>query len=363
MTKQPPHTGESLPEDSAIGRLLSEGIETEVFTGAAVALGTSEGIDWQTTAGVRDPGTERPVTENTLFDAASITKAVVTTTVILRLIEEGRLALSNPIGEYISPLEGSDRGEIPLHHLMTHTSGLQPYYYDEWDSPEVARQAIYDADLREAEPGERFAYSCLNFVHLVDAARRITGRSLEDLASEYVFEPAGMDHSKLGPLDNDSQSVAITYEHEHADRALVGEIHDPIARSLAGESGNAGLFTTATDLGRFATHLLSARQQRRNSGSGHLLAPATVERMATEWIPNKDRPHGLGWRLAQECYPAPNWSPSSFGHTGYTGTSIWIDPKADRFAVLLTNEVYHGKENGMIELRERFHGAVAGQRY
>ncbi|MFB6194569.1 MAG: serine hydrolase domain-containing protein [Haloplanus sp.] len=370
MVESQSRSGESRGEASTLEGLVADGIEADLFTGAAAAVGTSEGIDWQTTAGVRDPRSEDPdpVTGETLFDAASTTKAVVTTTTILRLVEEGVLALSAPLSDYIPPLSGTERGEIPLHRLMTHTSGLQPYHYDEeWESPEDARQGVYDADLVEAEPGERFAYSCLNFVHLVDAARRATDRTLADLAREYVFEQAGMESARLGPLEEGAPPAAVTYEYEHADSAFVGEIHDPIARAFAGESGNAGLFTTATDMGRFAAKLLDDRRDVAGSGpaaaTDHLLAPGTIDRMTREWIPDLGRPHGLGWRLAQECYPAPNWSLESFGHTGYTGASIWLDPEDDRFAVLLTNEVFCGKENGMIQFRERFHGAVAGERY
>lgn len=355
-------------------RLIDDGIADGLFTGATAAVGTSDGITWETTAGDRDPRSDDPVTDHTLFDAASTTKAVVTTTVLLRLVEEGVVALSAPIGDYVPPLSGTDRGEIPLHRFMTHTSGLQPYHYDTaWETPEDARQGMYDETLLEADPGDRFAYSCLNYVHLVDAVRRVTGRTLAELAREYVFEPAGMEHTRMGPLEGDGSPAAVTYERDQADAAFVGEIHDPIARAFDGESGNAGLFTTATDLGRFAAHLLSDAQNVPNPGPAgadpasedteHLLAPGTISGMTRDWIPNCDRPHGLGWRLARDCYPAPNWSLSSFGHTGYTGASIWLDPEADRFAVLLTNEVYCGKENGMIEFRERFHGAVAGERY
>lgn len=342
--------------------MLSEGIDEGIFTGAAAAVGSSDGIEWEATAGTRDPRSDDPVTDETLFDAASTTKATVTTTVVLRLVEEGRLALSAPVAEYVPPLEGTERGSIPLRHLLTHTSGLQPYHYDDdWETPEEARQAMYDADLIEADPGERFAYSCLNFVHLVDAVRRLTGRTLHELAAEYVFDPSGMESARLGPLDDDAPPAAVTYEHEHADRAFVGEIHDPIGRAFAGESGNAGLFATATDLGNFASTLLADSQSDR-SEPGRLLSPGTIARMTDDWIPGLERPHGLGWRLARECYPAPNWATDSFGHTGYTGASVWIDPDADRFAVLLTNEVYCGKGEGMIRFRERFHGAVAGGR-
>jgi len=374
MSDSRAHSEESSLPEHRLERLLAEGIDDGIFTGAAAAVGTSDGVAWEATAGERDPRSGDPVTADTLFDAASTTKAVVTTTVLLRLVEEGTVALSAPIGEYVPPLAGTDRGDIPLYRFATHSSGLQPYHYDPgWETPEDARRGVYDADLLEADPGDRFAYSCLNYVHLVDAARRVTGRTLADLAREYVFEPAGIEGARMGPLEADAPSAAVTYERDHADAAFVGEIHDPIARAFAGESGNAGLFATAPDLGRFAAQLLTDGRSEpgtgadeagaTDDGSVRLLAPGTVDRMTRDWLPDSERPHGLGWRLARDCYPAANWSLSSFGHTGYTGASLWLDPEADRFAVLLTNEVYCGKENGMIRFRERFHGAVAGERY
>lgn len=363
MDDSPAREAERSRSKPTLDRLLTEGIDAGLFTGAAATVGTSDGIEWRTAVGERDPRTGDPVTDDTRFDAASTTKATVTTTVVLRLVEEGALAISEPLGAHVPPLDGTDRGEIPLWRLLTHTSGLQPYHYEGWESPETARQAIYDADLLAAEQGDRFEYSCLNFVHLVDAVRRATGRTLADLAREYVFDPAGMERARIGPLPDDADPAAVTYEREHEDEVFTGEIHDPIARALAGESGNAGLFATATDLGRFATRLLTDRRRDAGADGDHLLAPGTIDRMTTDWLPDLDRPHGLGWRLARECYPAPNWSLSSFGHTGYTGTSVWIDPDADRFAVLLTNEVFCGKDDGMVQFRERFHGAVAGERY
>lgn len=243
---------------------------------------------------------------------------------------------------------------------MTHTAGLPAGHYDpEWASPVEAWKGMYDADLVEEAPGECFEYSCLSFVHLSAAARQVTGESLADLAEQYVFGPAGMDDARMGPVEDEGCPVAVTYGRKYADRAFAGEIHDPTARALAGESGNAGLFATVDDYTAFASSLL----RTAHGDGGAVLSPTTLERAWTNWLPEMEEPHGLGWRIAHDCYPAPNWSLSSVGHTGYTGTSIWIDPDADRFAILLTNEVYCGKDNGREQFRERFHGAVAGERY
>ena len=332
--------------------LLADGRADGRYTGAAITVGTRAGPAWTATVGTHGGTDDISVAPDSRFDAASVTKAVVTTTIALRLLEQGRLGLGDTIGDHL-PDEVSDaRADIKLYHLLTHTSGLAAYYYDpDWTTPAVAREAILTADVLECEPGTRFTYSCLNFVHLAAVLRAAGNASLATLADHHVFEPAGMDDSQLGPIRDVPQPVVATYDHDHEDRPLVGEIHDPIARALSGESGNAGLFTTVTDLAQFATALLDRSP---------LLAPSTHTAMRRDWLAGFDRAHGLGWRRFHESRPAGNWSTASFGHTGYTGTSIWIDPAADRFVVLLTNEVYRGKENGFPRLRERIH-VVAGQ--
>jgi CubicO group peptidase (beta-lactamase class C family) len=353
MTTEPATESEK-PRETAIERLLDEGIETNQFPGGVALVGSRTGDETIVVRGERDPRTGGPMTADTVFDCASLTKPIVTATVILRLVEEGVLALSDTVDEYLAVGEAA-REEIQLWHLLTHTSGLFNYTYDDaWTDPESARADFFSRSLMEVDPGTRFKYGCNNFVHLGHVAREATGRSLADLAREYVFEPAGMADSRMGALAGHDNPIAVTYEHNYADRALEGEIHDPIARTLDGESGNAGLFATAGDVAAFARALLDSKQ----SGEG-LLSPGTFARMTDNWTSHLDRPHGLGWRRGQSLVPAPTWPLSAIGHTGYTGTSLWLDPESERFACLLTTEVYHGKDNEMGRFRERFYG-VAG---
>lgn len=346
--------------DDPLESLLAAGVDAEVFPGAVAAVGSSEGVDRLLAVGEVDPERGLDATPDTVFDAASLTKPVVTATVVLSLVERGVLALDDPIEAYVPELEDTERGAIPLDAFLTHTSGLRPYAFSEaWESPDEALADIYSRDLLEAPPGERVEYSCLNFVHLADAAARATGREFPDLACELVFEPAGMADSRIGPLSEDAfpddAPVAPTYCREHRDRTLRGEIHDPIAWKLAGASGNAGLFTTAPDLARFAAALLD--------GGGDLLSAGTVAALSENRTPELDAARGLGWKLADGVSPAPGWSADAVGHTGYTGTSLWLDPARDRFGVLLTNEVYRGKDGDIVDVRRRFCGIVAGGRY
>jgi len=363
MTERP-----SGGSETALDRLLSEGLAGDLYTGAAAAIGSAGGVERVATVGRPDPARDQPVTPDTPFDLASVTKAVATAPVVLSLVEAGKIALSEPIGEYLEPVAGTTRGELPVWKYLTHTTGLEPYHYDPaWTGPADARTDIYETDLHDPGGVDEYEYSCLNYVHLVDAVRRITGDTFADLVARHVTEPAGAATARIGPLPDDAGPVAVTYDHQHADATLRGAIHDPIARALAGESGNAGLFGSVTDVSRLARAFLPADTgtSGRAAGSGEsprVLAPPTLSRARRNWLGDDRRPHGLGWRLALESYPAANWSTVSYGHTGYTGTSVWLDPEFDRFAVLLTNAVYHDAGE-FLAFRERFHGVVAGGRY
>lgn len=338
--------------------LLSEGVDSGVFPGAVAAVGNARETERLVSTGQRDPEQDLPTTVETLFDCASLTKPIVTTTVALRLVEAGRIALTDTLAHHVPALEGTDRGEIELVELLTHTAGFQPYEYDpSWTTLAETISGLYDRSLLDAPPGERHEYSCLSYVHLAEALRGATGESLADLAESYVFEPAGMDGARLGPTD--ASAIAATYDHDYREATLRGEIHDPLGYATDGESGNAGLFATVRDVARFARTMVNdgAIDGRR------VLSPATVARLSNDHVPDLDEPHSLGWRLARGQYPGLPWSAEAIGHTGYTGTSLWIDPEYDRFAVLLTNQVYDGKETGLIRFRERFYGLVGAGRY
>ena len=346
-------------DDNSLEELLEDGFSEGVFPGAVAAVGRTDRTDRVVAVGERGPEKGLPATSETLFDLASLTKPIVTTTVALALTEAGAIALSDSLGYHIPTLDGTDRGEVELVELLTHTSGFQPYAFDpEWTSAEATLEGLFERSLLNVEAGERHQYSCLNFVHLAEALRRATGESLAALAQQFVFDPVGMDGACLGSTN--VTPIAATYDHEYRDRPLRGEVHDPLGNAMDGESGNAGLFATVDDVARFALTLLKGGQT--NDGE-QLLSPATIARLSDDHATSVDESHSLGWRLAEGQYPGLPWSGDAIGHTGYTGTSLWIDPTNNRFAVLLTNQVYDGKETGLIRFRERFHGLVGAGEY
>ncbi|MGA9400817.1 serine hydrolase domain-containing protein [Haladaptatus sp.] len=342
-------------DDGSLEATLTRGMNEGAYPGAVAAIGSVDGIERIAVVGDRDPERGEAMTRGTTFDVASLTKPVVTATTTLSLLEAGEITLSDELRRHVPNLDGHRRGGIRLLELVTHSSGFQPYSFsEEWSSVEDVLNGLRNRSILEAEPGSRNEYSCLNFVYLAAALRGATERSLGELAEQHVFGPAGMKDSSLGPL-SDTGNVAATYDHDYRDRVLRGEIHDPLGWAMDGESGNAGLFTTVDDLARFARAYLAA--------DGTLLSAATVERMQDDWLPGLDARHSLGWRLADETYPAPNWSRVGLGHTGYTGTSLWLDHDRDRFTILLTNQVYDGKGTGLIRFRERFHAMVSAGRF
>lgn len=348
------------PDDDRLRGLLQEGLERGVFTGAVAAIGDADGTHRTVAIGQSDPEAGQPVTESSIFDAASLTKPVVTTTLVLGLVEQGELVIDDELARFIPELADRKRGSVTLRQLLTHTSGLQPYHYDDaWSGYDEALSAILGAELLAASPGEAYEYSCLNFVHLAAVVERVTGRSLDALAREAVFEPTGMADAYLGPLPGEQDAVVVTYDHEYRDRTLRGEIHDPIANVMAGRSGNAGLFATVEDLAAFARAILHGGRGE----AGRVLSPASVGLLTDDRTPTGQTPHALGWRLADDDWPAPFWSDRSIGHTGYTGTSLWIDLATDRFAVLLTNDVYTGKDGTIVRFRKRFHALAGADRY
>lgn len=328
--------------------------------GAVACIGKSNGIHT-----IRAFGYSRlfpkpsAMADNTLFDAASITKVVCTTILTLLFMEYGILRLDDAVGTFIPEFTAGK--EIAIRHLLTHTSGLPAWIA--LFAPGRDRSAMISglfATPLKSRPGTTVEYSCLGYILLGEILERISGKGLDALAREMIFDPLGMSESSYNPSPELALRAAATEQDRDSGVYLQGIVHDENARGLGGVSGNAGLFTTAGDLSIFCRMLLN---MGRHSNE-RFLSEASVRLSTSDHTSELGETRGLGWVIkGRDRYSSAGdlFSETSFGHTGFTGTSIWIDPKADLFVILLTNAVHPTRENKghIIRLRPLFHNAVA----
>jgi uncharacterized protein YbbC (DUF1343 family)/CubicO group peptidase (beta-lactamase class C family)/beta-lactamase class A len=280
---------------------------------------------------------EEPTTEDTIYDAASVTKVMATTTAVMRLVEQGKLDLDAPVARCLPAFAQNGKDGVTVRHLLTHTSGLRSGIpaTPPWSGADVAIARACAEELRHA-PGSAFLYSDINFVLLSELVRLASGRRLDVFAQEEIFSPLQLRDTCFFPPPDKLGRVAPT---EPADgQMLRGVVHDPTAQRMGGVGGSAGLFTTAADLARFCRMLLNGGEL----DGARILRADTVAAMTRPQMDGSDR-RGLGWDI-DSSYSGPRgrWFPAgrSFGHTGWTGTSVWIDPAARTFVIFLSNRVH-----------------------
>jgi CubicO group peptidase (beta-lactamase class C family) len=279
---------------------------------------------------------------------ASLTKVIATTTLSMTLVEEGRLSLGAPVASYLPEFGTTpDRRAITIGHLLRHDSGL-PAWAPLW---QLARgrtaylEQIIETPL-EAQPGERFVYSDLGIILLGLAIERITGTPLDVLADQRIFTPLAMRDTRFNPLAGPGRPVplrriaATEVDTIFRMRHVRGWVHDENAYGLGGVAAHAGLFSSARDLATFAQMLLGGGQVE----GVRLVGETTLRRFVTRQSDASSR--GLGWDTPSDRSSAGDWfSAASFGHTGFTGTSLWMDPERDAFVIILTNRVNPTREN------------------
>jgi CubicO group peptidase (beta-lactamase class C family)/beta-glucosidase-like glycosyl hydrolase len=336
--------------DAALRRALADG----VFTGAVVLVGRRGRIVKATgygrTSGVPvDPGT-------TEFDIASLTKVVGTTAAIMALVEDGEVALEAPVRRYVPQFRGSGKGGVTIRHLLTHTSGLPAGadLYGETQNAEEALERVYRTRL-VSDPGERVVYSDFGMILLAEVVRRRAGEPVDRFLARRVFVPLGMARTMYTPPAAMQPATVPTAIRSERPYVLDGVVHDGNAFRLGGVAGHAGLFSTAGDLAVYAQALLSGGSY----GARRIWGPQTVRRFTTR-APNAGT-RTPGWDTPARTSSASDWfSARSFGHTGYTGTSLWIDPERGIFVVLLTNRTYdRGTARQILEVRSAVHAAAA----
>jgi uncharacterized protein YbbC (DUF1343 family)/CubicO group peptidase (beta-lactamase class C family) len=353
--------GVDLHKLDGIETLVQEAIAEKKLPGAVVFVGRGDRILYQKAIGNRAlvPSVE-PMTLDTVFDVASLTKVVATSTSVMMLLEQGRIRLNDRVATFIPGFERYGKADITVRHLLTHVSGLRPDLDlgDVWSGADTAI-ALAIEEVPTAAPGERFVYSDINFFLLGEIVRRVSGLPLDRFAKEKIFEPLGMKDTMFLPPVSQRPRTAPTescapfvWPCEGTETQMLrGVVHDPTARRMGGVAGHAGLFSTAADLSIFCRMLLGG-------GAYHgvrILSPLAVEKMTTPASGRDPNMRGLGWDIDStyssnrgELLPI-----GSYGHTGFTGTSIWIDPASGLFVVFLSNRVHPDGKGDVTPLRAR----------
>jgi uncharacterized protein YbbC (DUF1343 family)/CubicO group peptidase (beta-lactamase class C family) len=346
----------------AIEELVREDIAQKKLPGAVVLIGRGDRVVFHRAIGHRAlvPAAE-PMTLDTIFDLASLTKVVATATAVTMLIEDGKVRLIDRVSTYIPGFERYGKADITVRHLLTHMSGLRPDVdlADAWTGYDTAISLAIE-EVPTSPPGTRFVYSDINFFLLGDIVRRVSGQPLDEFTRDRIFKPLGMKDTSFRPPPSAVPRIAPTesctpfgWPCQGPDmRMLRGVVHDPTARRMGGVAGHAGLFSTAADLSLFCRMLLAGGTYRGK----RVLSPLAVTKMTMPATPADERNvRSLGWDMDSafsgnrgELLPV-----GSFGHTGFTGTSLWIDPATGVYVVFLSSRVHPDGKGDVTPLRAR----------
>lgn len=333
----------------SLDTILARGVRDSAFPGAIVVVGTRRGIVVERAAGRLDWTPSATPDAGTLWDLASLTKVVALTTALMVLVDEGRIDVDAPVQRYLREWTGPGKDRVTVRHLLTHSAGLPAWrpLYKEATSPQEALAIVLATPL-DTVPGVRMVYSDLGAILLGEIVRRVSGDPLDRFAARRIFEPLGMRDTRFRPPAELRARIAPTEIDPWRQRHLRGEVHDENAFALGGVSAHAGLFSSARDLARFAQALLGGG----TLDGQRIVSAATLDRFTR--VQDSTLSHrALGWETATGGNSGGRHaSRRAFGHTGFTGTSIWIDPERDRFVVLLTNRVNPTRERrGIFQVR------------
>lgn len=335
--------------------ILKEAVANGNAPGAVLLVGHNGLVAYRKAMGNRTVGPKaEAMTVDTIFDVASLTKVIATTTAVMRLEQLGQIKLNDPVAKYIPDFAQNGKEDVTIRMLLTHYSGL-PADVDLKQPWTGADQGIALANASKLvnPPGSTFLYSDVGFIVLGELVQKVGGMPLDQYAQTYVFGPLGMSSTRFNPPPTWIPRIAPTQRDEHTGQTLRGTVHDPTARQMGGVAGDAGLFSSADDIAKFAQTLLN--------GGAPILSPLIVEKMTTPQQPaNYPNVRGLGWDIDSpyssnrgELLPV-----GSYGHTGFTGCSLWIDPTTNTYVILLTNATML-KDGNVISLRTEIATAVA----
>jgi len=359
----PAHSLEALStgQITAIEESVQKAIRTGQVPGAVILIGNREKVLYRCALGLRASKPKKvAMTMDTIFDLASLTKVIATTTAVVQLIETGKVDLDDIVAKHWEEFSRNGKEQITVRHLLTHYSGLRPglELNPDWSGYKEGLKRIVD-EKPISIPGTLFTYSDINFQILGEVIQRISGQSLDQYCDEHIFSPLGMKDTCFKPPPDLHHRIAPTQWDRAKGQMSWGTVHDGVASRMGGVSGHAGLFSTAEDLSIFARMIL-------NKGNFHdvkILDPSTVEMMTLPQSPSDRIPlRGLGWDIdgpfasnRDELFPA-----GSYGHTGFTGTGIWIDPISETYVIILTSRLHPSGKGNADPLRSQILSVVNG---
>jgi len=340
---------------SRVSEFLSKAVENREVPGVVIGVTTNEKIVYKKAIGMAHYDKKIPMKENTIFDLASLTKVVSTLPSILRLLDEGLLDLDDPITYYLSSME-KNHSDITIKHLLTHTSGFQP-------GIDFHVQNIHKDDViekisqipKKKKVGEMVIYSDLNYILLGAIIEQLVKQSIDDYTKNAFYGPLGMKNTFFNPPLQYKNRIAATEFMDTIQDYQWGKVHDENTLHFGGVSSHAGLFSTMEDLASYARMILNHGRHKNKQ----ILSSESIKLTTQTQTSHLNLNRGLGWEL----YCPPSFSgqflQDGFGHTGFTGTSIWLSKKHNYAVILLTNRVHFGRDNNIARFRRIVHNLIA----
>ena len=362
-TQDPPSLPGEIREERLIpiAEIVEEAIRAGKTPGAVVLVGHRGRIVYRQAFGHRalEPN-KLPMAIDTIFDLSSLTKVIATAPAVMQLVEKGKIRLQDPVGNYWPEFKAHGKDLLTVHQLLTHYSGLRAGldFQPKWAGYSSAMEKIA-AEKLASIPGTQFLYSDLNFIILGELVSRVSGQPLDVYCAQHLYAPLGMKDTSFRLPESQHPRLAHTqYKKRNSGNKLWAEVHDPTAFLMGGVAGHAGLFSTGDDLAVFAKAFLDGGLAK----GARILSPLSVQKMTTpQNPPNKTVLRGLGWDIDSPIFSSRGelLPVGSFGHAGYTGTSIWIDPISQTYIILLTNRVHPGGQGDVVSLRSQIASCVA----
>src|SRR5258708_2586089 len=371
----PSNAGISVERLSRMDGVIQQSIEKHELPGAVVLVARHGRVVWRKAYGARAVEHQREaMTTNTIFDLASLTKILATATSIMILVERGEVRLADPVVKFIPEMKGDGRDAITIEQLLAHTAGFAPDFdlKDRWSGYDEAMKRLYREPLR-TQPGARFVYSDINYIALGEVVHRVSGMTVDEFARQNIYVPLGMRDTGFRPDAKLVTRIAPTEKRRgqmnylgdtganagtEGDQWLRGQVHDPTSFRMGGVAGHAGLFSTADDLAIYCQMMLNGGAYN----GARILSPLSIATMTRpRAVSENGAARGLGWDIATSfsANKGDLLPLGSFGHTGFTGTSIWIDPASDFFVVFLSNRVHPNGTGVVASLRGSLASIVA----